>query len=64
MLVDMIRSALGRDAQILSTLYGAEASMAQALEALRFGDIAEAEDFLAMGLMQLDEFWAWVTQEQ
>ena len=64
MLTDMIRSALDRAVQMTSELYHAEAAMAQALEALRAGDVDEAEDFLMIGLERLNEFLDWNARGQ
>jgi len=56
MLVDMIRDALGRDAQILWILYSAEAAMESALESLQAGKVDEAEEHLRIGLERVSRF--------
>ena len=56
MLVDMIRDALGRDAQVLSILIDVEAAMECALEDLQAGKVDEAIEHLRIGLERVSRF--------
>jgi len=56
MLVDMIRDALGRDAQVLWILYSAEAAMECALQDLQAGRVDGAIGHLRIGLERVSRF--------
>ena len=56
MLTDMIRSALDRDAQVLSILIDVEAAMECALQDLQAGRVDGAIEHLRIGLERVSQF--------